>query len=147
MRSLRTSLLPPSLLVLAIFAGVAGCGRRDPFGREPIKGTVSLEGKPVQFGVLTLEPAEGQLAGATAPIRDGRFDIPKNMGPCPGKYKVWVQVLDRSGEVPPGTPIGQEGPPPKNILPEKYRKGPIGEITVEKITTGTSSSDHVIDIR
>lgn len=138
----RRALIEAAMLIVAV-----GCGPKDPFGRQPIKGTVSLEGEPVQYGVLTLEPAESQPAGSTAPIRDGKFAIPRQQGPCAGKYHVWVQVLDRSGDVPPGTLPGQEGPPPRNILPDKYRKGPIAELVVEKIESDAVATDHVIDIR
>jgi hypothetical protein len=36
--------------------------------------------------------------------------------------------------VPPGTLPGQEGPPPKEILPAKYRNAAAARVKVERVT-------------
>ncbi|MFM7242739.1 MAG: hypothetical protein ACKO40_01005 [Planctomycetaceae bacterium] len=69
-----------------------------------------------------------------ASIRDGAFSIPRSAGPSPGEYDVWVHAFDHAGEVPPGTLPGQEGPPPKEILPAKYRNAAAARVKVEKVT-------------
>jgi len=127
MRSLRTSLLPSSLLVLAIFASALGCGKNDPFGRQPIKGFITWDGKPIKYGSISFEPAERQPAGAAASIRDGVFDIPRPAGPCPGKYDVWLHATDHPGE-------RVDLPPPKEILPQKFLSKPPAQIMVEQVT-------------
>lgn len=118
--------------LVLLLAGVAlvGCGKRDPFGRQPLEGVVTWKGKPIQFGSITLEPAEGQPAGATTSISDGKFSIPRTAGPCPGKYNVWLHAYDRVGERPTD---GSEGIPPKEILPPKYQTEPATQITIEKV--------------
>lgn len=121
-------------IVAACMMATVGCGRRDPFERQPLNGLISWQGKPIKYGTIVLEPAEKQPAGATASLRDGIFTIPRSAGPSPGKYAVWVHAFDRSGDVPPGTLPGQEGPPPKEILPEKYRLGAATEVTIERVT-------------
>lgn len=122
-----------NLLVLAIAcSGIfsTGCGKRDPFGRQPLKGYVTWNGKPIQFGSIALKPAEGQPAGAMASIRDGAFDIPRSAGPCPGKYDVWLHAYDHGGERPAD---GSEVAPPKEILPAKFLAKPPAQITIEKV--------------
>lgn len=121
-----------SLAVVCLVAA-AGCGRRDPFQRQPFKGVISWQGKPIKYGTVVLEPAEKQPAGAIASLRDGVFSMSRSAGPSPGKYDVWVHAFDRSGDVPPGTLPGQEGPPPKEILPDKYRLNAATQITIERV--------------
>lgn len=121
------------VVLAACLVATVGCGRHDPFERQPLNGMISWQGKPIKYGTVVLEPAENQPAGATASLRDGVFTMPRKAGPSPGKYAVWVHAFDRSGEVPPGTLPGQEGPPPKEILPDKYRLGAATEITIERV--------------
>lgn len=127
--------MPLSKVSVAAFCLMAllGCGRPDPFERQPLKGVITWEGKPIKYGTIVLEPAEKQPAGATASLRDGVFSMPRSAGPSPGKYAVWVHAFDRSGEVPPGTMPGQEGPPPKDILPDRYRLAAATEISIERV--------------
>jgi len=110
----------------------AGCGG-DPFERQPIVGNVKFGGKPVQFGTVRFEPAEKQPTGASGSIRDGKFKIERTAGVGPGKYKVWVQAFDKSGELAPGAAPGSEGAPPKDILPAKYLNEPAAEFTIAKV--------------
>lgn len=115
--------------VAAIIAAVsltAGCGKTDPFGRQPLEGFITLEGKPIKVGTISLEPAEGQPAGAMASIRDGKFSISRQAGPCPGKYNVWLHAYDHAGE-------DVNGPPPQEILPKKFLQAPPTQVTIEKV--------------
>lgn len=135
--SLRGLQAPAAMLLMGAVAGVAtilaGCGRPDPFGRQPLKGVVTWNGKPIQYGSIALEPAEGQPAGAMASIRDGVFEIPQSAGPCPGTYNVWLHAYDHSGERPAD---GSEIAPPKEILPAKFLAKPPTQITIEKAEGG-----------
>lgn len=126
----RWSGLPLVVAAVALVAATTGCGKPDPFGRQPLKGVVTWNGKPIQFGSISLEPAEGQPAGATASISNGEFSIPREAGPCPGKYDVWLHAYDRVGERPAD---GSEAIPPKEILPAKYQAKPATQITIEKV--------------
>jgi len=122
-----------SLAALAGVVPLVGCGKTDPFARQPVKGTITWKGKPIQFGTITLEPASGQKTGATASIANGAFSIPREAGPSPGAYAVWIHAFDRGADPPPGTAPGEEGPPPKEILPEKYLKNAAGQIDVKQV--------------
>ncbi len=119
-------------LGLALVLAGTGCGS-DPFQRQPVQGNVKFGGKPIQYGTIRLEPAEKQPAGASGSIRDGKFKIERSAGVGPGKYKVWVQAFDKSGELAPGAAPGSEGAPPKDILPPKYLNEPAAEITITKV--------------
>ena len=123
-------------IALMLLPGFAGCGKKDPFARQPVRGTVSFEGKPIQYGSINFEPAGGQKSAASAAIADGTFTIPREAGPSPGPYAVWVHAFDRGADPPPGTAPGEEGPPPKEILPEKYRSAPATQIEIREIAEG-----------
>lgn len=121
----RCRSLMAAVLVAAVSVTV-GCGKKDPFGRQPLEGMITWEGKPIKVGTINLEPAEGQPAGAMTSIRDGKFSFPREAGPCPGKYNVWLHAYDHAGE-------DVNGPPPKEILPPKFLAAPPTQITIEKV--------------
>jgi hypothetical protein len=83
---------------LAILCPVwAGCGG-DGLERHRVRGTVTFEGKPVEFGAIFFEPtaSAGQIAPTVyLPVRDGKFDA-GNKGPTAGKYRVVVGGMDKS---------------------------------------------------
>jgi len=142
----RRCAIGSNLLILAIAcSGIfsTGCGKPDPFGRQPLKGYVTWNGKPIQFGSIALKPAEGQPAGAMASIRDGAFDIPRSAGPCPGKYDVWLHAYDHGGERPAD---GSETAPPKEILPAKFLDKPPTQITIEKVE-GDKVNEFTFDLK
>ncbi len=135
-----------NLFILAIVCAGAlslGCGKPDPFGRQPLKGYVTWNGKPIQFGSIALKPAEGQPAGAMASIRDGAFDIPRSAGPCPGKNDVWLHAYDHAGERPAD---GSEIAPPKEILPAKFLAKPPTQITIERVE-GDKVNEFTFDLK
>jgi hypothetical protein len=85
---------------LAILSLVlAGCGG-DGLDRHRVRGTVTFEGKPVQFGAIFFEPtaSAGKIAPTVyLPVRDGKYDA-GNKGPVAGKYRVVVGGVDKSRE-------------------------------------------------
>lgn len=120
-------LLAACLILVSIGCGGGG----DAAKRQPVTGTVNFRGKPIQFGSVRFEPAAGQIAPASADIRDGKFTLARAQGPSPGKYKVWVQAFDRvsdSNAMP-----GSEGPAPKDILPAKYLNEPALETDILEV--------------
>jgi hypothetical protein len=123
---IQTSLLAAALVIV----GISGCGQ-DPMARQPVRGTIDYQGKPIKFGSVRFEPAAGQKTAGSADIRDGRFSLDRANGLAPGKYKVWVQAFDRisdSNAMP-----GSEGPPPKDILPQKYMDQPATDFEVKEV--------------
>jgi hypothetical protein len=89
--SVRRLVLPLALLL------TAGCDDKttpvDTLPRQPVSGTVSLDGKPLPDGKIQFDPADGSkgpTAVAVADIKDGKFSIEKAQGPVPGQYKVSI---------------------------------------------------------
>ena len=84
---------PLAILCLVL----AGCGG-DGLERHRIRGTVTFEGKPVEFGAIFFEPTAS--VGKIAPtvylaVRDGKYDA-GSKGPIAGKYRVVVGGMDKS---------------------------------------------------
>jgi len=76
-----------------------GCGG-DGLTRYPVKGTVTFQGKPVEFGAIFFEPTAsvGEVAPTVyLPVRDGKYDAGQE-GPVKGKYRVVVGGEDRSSK-------------------------------------------------
>jgi len=110
------------VLFVAIVAGISltGCGDKDPFNRQAVSGTVTMDGKPIPLGNIEFVPSEKQSTSLTLEIKDGKFAADKKNGLAPGKYVVRIQGFDGpmplSGDVPGET----KGPLPKSIVPDKY---------------------------
>jgi hypothetical protein len=87
-----------SLVVVGL--ALAGCGRGDGPARHRVKGTVTFEGKPVEFGAIFFEPTEsvGKIAPTVyLPVRDGKYDT-NDQGPAAGRYRVVVGGMNKSRE-------------------------------------------------
>ena len=78
---------------------VCGCGG-GAIERASVKGTVTFDGDPVKDGMLELIPTGGTEGPSTGDvIKDGKFDIPKDRGPVPGKYRVQITATRSTGKV------------------------------------------------
>jgi hypothetical protein len=103
-----------------------GCGGPgDELPRQPVSGTVTLDGKPLERGTIAFQPASGLPTAAAVPIIGGSYSIARDHGLVPGPYKVSISSspetaspIDPATGTPP--PPGQPTPPPKELLPERY---------------------------
>lgn len=85
--------LATSLCVLSCL----GCG--GPSGPEyvAVSGTVSIDGKPVEKGVISFVSEDGKRTAA-GQIVDGAYEIPQQDGPSPGQQKVSINAFRKTGE-------------------------------------------------
>jgi hypothetical protein len=105
---------------LTVVAGLtlAGCGPRRPL--LPVHGRVLLDGKPLAFGSVSFQSANGQPA--TAAIRsDGSFVlnvIGEGSGAVKGRNRVLVTCYEgqRQAEVTSGVEMALGKP----LIPERY---------------------------
>jgi hypothetical protein len=108
---------------LGLSIGFAGCGgSADDLPRQAVSGTVTLDGKPLELGVIQFRPASAQEPlPAGAEIKDGMFSIPRVEGPTPGNYRVFINssgpkkaltAAETSGEKLPGIQ--------PDLIPAKY---------------------------
>lgn len=102
------------------FLTFPGCSS-DKFNRQPVSGTVTLKGKPVEYGQIFFEPAEGQQWATNAGIENGKFSLSREQGLSPGKYSWKLNVPDRIVKGEPGG--GDGGGAVKNLVPDKANGG------------------------
>jgi len=89
-------------LPLAILVSCAGCGAAgDGLPRQPIWGTVTLDGQPLAKGVITFTPTAGQPTQSGGIITGGKFSVPRGQGPVPGKYSVSISSASAEAQLPP----------------------------------------------
>jgi hypothetical protein len=100
---------------------VGGCGGGDGFDRVPLAGTVSCDEMQSINGGLLATPAEtgSSAPNVSAPITDGKFDLPKERGPIAGSY-----IFEISLQIPGAKPPSGQSPEGENETgPEiTYRK-------------------------
>ena len=114
-------------LVLAAGLAAAGCSTSgDDLPREPVTGTVTLDGQPLANGVISFNPVGERMAGGDqvsggAQITGGKFTIPRETGLVPGNYNVTINAASQSERTKPAQAGG--GKPselPKELIPAKY---------------------------
>lgn len=116
----------------------AGCGGSP---RVAVEGTVSVNGRPLEEGAITLIPLAGTPgASAGARIVKGRFSMPAAKGPMPGRFRVEITAAGPTGrmvesdEVPPRM-VPEFG----QILPAKFNSK--SELTAELPAGGRAKLD------
>lgn len=105
---------------VATIAGLVGCEAKSP--RVRVRGTVTLDGKPLSSGAVQFHPAAGQFAsGEIGPT--GEFDLSTHApgdGVLPGTYRVTVVANG------PGAEPGRE----ELLVPIKYTRSGTSDIEV-----------------
>jgi hypothetical protein len=122
-------------LLLAASGLMAGCsGSRDDLPREPVSGTVTMDGQALAEGAIQFTPAAGSGGPAishTAPIENGQFSIPRADGLVPGSYKVSISAVPVKRDTRIQATFGKKKATPfKELIPAKYNTKTIltGEI-------------------
>jgi len=85
------------LWALAVL-GLPGCSGTD--GRVSVSGKVTLDGSPLEDGLINFRPASGTAANsAGGKITDGSYELPAGSGLKPGKYQVTVRAYRKTGKM------------------------------------------------
>lgn len=114
---------PALCLALFILVGI-GCGKGDdPYSRVGFAGTVELDGAPVEFASIMLEPLERQPTQGFGYIQQGKFNVPPSSGVVPGEYRV-VIVLDDPGESDSTSQAEEPMSPKKPATASKFKQLP-----------------------
>ncbi|MEW4571148.1 hypothetical protein AB1L88_25030 [Tautonia sp. JC769] len=120
--SVRMTATAGFALVLSVH--LIGCGG-DGLPREGVSGTVTLNGQPLETGIITFVPEDPNTPtqGGTT-IANGAYDIPRAQGLVPGQYKVIISSGEGSEEKPVED-LGEFGPgmppvPAEEAIPSTY---------------------------
>src|SRR5262245_3388006 len=99
---------------------VAGCGG-DPLGRQPVVGTVNVNGAPPEKGNIGFQPVDKGVPGGGR-ISGGKYSIARKDGLPEGKYRVTINapVPGTGTEAPAGAMPGDPLPPPQELIPDEW---------------------------
>jgi hypothetical protein len=119
-----------SAAILAFLASsLMGCGAGDNLPREAISGSVAVDGKPLDSGLITFQPDGAEVATQSgASIVQGKYTIPREQGLVPGKYKVSITAVGNTPEKQVDTTSNNNMPgmppvPAKEVIPSAYNSG------------------------
>ncbi len=125
-----------TLLTLLLLAGCSGAPADFP--REPVEGQVTLDGRPLDEGLITLEPVDQPEPIASGVITEGRFTIARVDGPAPGRHRVSIWSQKPTGKkLRDPDQKGQLVEEIKSVIPDRYNART--ELVVE-IKPGASNS-------
>ena len=110
-------------LAATLAVALAGCGgaASDNLPRQPIEGTVTLNGQALGEATIQFVPVDMRLGTPSiAEVKAGKFKSDRVTGPVPGAYRVVISSVPSAppiadGEVP--------GPRPKrapDLIPPQY---------------------------
>jgi hypothetical protein len=106
-----------SLVAGLMTLSVTGCGY-SPNGVD-IKGKATFDGKPLPTGTVTVEPAAGKGAAATAEIKDGVFTFGRVHDLKKGEYIARVTSFAPAAEQSPSA-AATGVKTVEQIIPDKY---------------------------
>jgi hypothetical protein len=105
-----------SVVILGLLLA-AGCGKPSN-GRLAISGNVTLDGAPLDQGVITFTHVDRKLPSSGGMIINGEYQIPDGKGLLPGTYNVTIDSADENNEG------GNAGPYtmviPRSKIPAQY---------------------------
>jgi hypothetical protein len=111
----RPRLLPRLAILLAI--ALVGCRGSEETG-VALSGRVEYQGKPLSQGTIYFSPEfHAQGRGSHAEIVDGRYSIPAEVGPFPGKLIVRVTSVSNVGKPGPDGTLQYV-----DAIPDKFNK-------------------------
>jgi len=103
-----------------------GAGNAPAAGRYPVTGTVTLDGVPLDTGLIQFFPigaAEVNIIGG-ALIKDGHYTLPPQSLLAPGKYFVRITSVPPAPELPQDPAAAMEAAAtaksPVDRIPGKY---------------------------
>jgi hypothetical protein len=120
---------PYRLPIALLFLVVTGCSSGEDY--HPVSGSVLLNEQPLKKGVITLFPTgPGTTVGGE--IIDGKFSLPRDRGPTPGKYRVEIVAFKPSGKKEFDVDLNSQVDVEVQYLPPKYNTKSELECSVEQ---------------
>jgi len=149
-RSDTTSLAVASSIALSVLLCTAGCGSNRP-KLVPVKGTVTVDGKPIEGALVTFLPQfAGQPAIGTT-IADGTFTLtthPHGQGAMPGKHIITVSKVEVTGFLADkdglSGGVAPEGVQQRWIVPKPYSDQKTSKLSAE-VTGGMDPVTLALD--
>jgi hypothetical protein len=120
-------------LAATLCLALAGCGR----SRVPVRGTVSINGAPMDLGMITFVPEDPNQTSVGGKVSDGKFSLDATRGPFPGKHRVQIYWAKKTGRKVPNGDGGMQDETAEG-LPAKFNKN-------SELTATLSSWSNTVD--
>jgi len=126
------------LVSTAVVLLAVGCGP----SHVPLSGDVSYDGQPIDDGTITFTSPTGatDTPKPSCRIEGGKYTFEKGTGPAPGKYKVEITWLRKTGQKVP-TGDGEMRDEKVQVLPERFNAQTT--LTAD-VTSGTKTLDFAL---
>ena len=103
---MKTCALVSAVICLVLI----GCGD----GKVVVKGTVKVDGKPADEGLINFAPMDGQGPSTGGKIENGKYVLEGPAAVVPGKKRVSIAPVRKTGRrIPAGQPL-----PPGTMIDE-----------------------------
>jgi hypothetical protein len=103
----------------------------------PLSGTVTINGAPMDLGMITFVPEDPSQTSVGGKVSDGKFSLDATRGPYPGKYRVQIHWAKKTGRKVPNGDGGMQDETAEG-LPAKFNQDT--ELTAT-ITSGSNKVD------
>lgn len=123
-------------LVLCALVIVSGCGSGENI--RPLSGSVTLQGKPLERGIITLYP-KGLGSTVGCEIIDGKYSLDDVSGATPGKYRVEINAFRPTGKTEFDVDQQKKVSIEEQYLPKQYNTNSTLEADV------TADGENVFD--
>ncbi len=128
--------LPTTVYLFLLLLPLAGCSGPK---KVEIAGTVTLDSKPIENGLIRFLPADGAGPSAETVIADGQYKLPMTLG----KKKVSITMEKKIGERHIGHPDGPLADITEQVIPKRYSDPNETELTRE--VTGSATLDFALE--
>jgi len=89
-----------------------------------MSGTVTLDGKPLETGIIAFGSLQEDGVRSGAPLTNGKYAMAAARGLPPGTYRVRISAQEAVSD-----PTG-DAPPPKELIPAEYNVNSDKTVTV-----------------
>jgi hypothetical protein len=130
-------------VVSALAIALAGCGGDNPLNRQAVRGSVTLDGAPLDHGTIEFAPQQPGGVGSGAVIEGGTYSIAVANGLPAGKYVVRIY----SAEAAPNAVDPKAPPGPGNVTPGKERIPPRYNTKSDQVVEVTAGRPNAFDFK
>lgn len=129
---------------------MSGCQpSKNPLGRLPATGSVTLDGAPLDAGEIQFQPkqADAKAVNTAAVIKGGAYSLAAEVGLLPGTYAVSITSAPPPPAATSTDPVqamqDASKPPPADRIPRKYNQ----ETTLKAVVTKEGPNKFDFDLK
>lgn len=123
-----------------VLASILGCSSGENY--QPMTGNVTVDGQPLEKGVITFYPnGPGTTVGGE--IIEGQFKLAQEQGATPGKYRVEIVAYRASGKSEFDVDLNTQVPIEIQILPARYNVK--SQLEVEVADGGSNEFEFALE--